>query len=261
MRYFNLIKVFLKVNLQMALAYRADTLVNMFLNVMWLGVELLSLSIIFSNTTTLAGWRLGELIILLGVFRITSMLMFIIIWPATEKFNSSIRDGSFDYVLLQPVNSLFITSFSRITIWRVWDLFLAVILIVVGVNMTGDTLQPINLIPFVILILSGILIIYSLWVFLITLTFWFTKFDNNVTILHALLDAGRYPVMVYPFWLQFIVTYIIPVGVATTVPVQALQGVLGLAQIVMYLLISAGSLAFATVFWSFGVKKYSGASS
>ena len=40
----------------MALAYRADTLVNILLNLMWLGWELLSLSIIFSNTDTLGGW-------------------------------------------------------------------------------------------------------------------------------------------------------------------------------------------------------------
>jgi ABC-2 type transport system permease protein len=261
MRHLKLIQVFLKVNLQMALAYRADTLMNMLVNLMWLGWELLSLTIIFSNTQTLAGWQLGELIILLGVFRIITMLMFIIIWPATEKFNSSIRDGSFDYVLLQPVNSLFVVSFSRITVWRVWDLLLAIILITAGMNMTGEFLQPLNLFFFVLLTLSGILIIYSLWVFLIALTFWFIKFDNNVTILHALLDAGRYPVMVYPYWLQVIVTFIIPVAVATTVPVQALQGVLAGQQIIMYLLISVISLIFANVFWKFGIKKYSGASS
>ena len=55
-----LIKVFLQVNLQMSMAYRADTVINLLLNVMWLGWELLSLSIIFSNTKTLGGWGIGE---------------------------------------------------------------------------------------------------------------------------------------------------------------------------------------------------------
>lgn len=245
----------------MAFAYRADTIVNMLVNLMWLGWELLSLNIIFSNTQTLAGWNFGSLLTLLGVFRIISMMMFMMIWPATEKFNTSIRDGSFDYVLLQPVPSLFVVSFSRITVWRIWDLILALILIITGMFMTGSQYLLANLGPFVLLTISGIVIIYSLWVFLIALTFWFTKFDNNVTILHALLDAGRYPVMVYPFWLQVIVTFIIPVAVATTVPVQALQGNLALDQILIYLAISAASLLFASIFWRFGVGKYSGASS
>ena len=40
----------------MALAYRSDTVINILLNLMWLGWELLSLSIIFSNTNELGGW-------------------------------------------------------------------------------------------------------------------------------------------------------------------------------------------------------------
>ena len=259
--YFNLIKVFIKVNLQMAMAYRADTLTNMFVNLMWLMWELLSLNIIFSNTESLAGWQMGDLLILLGVFRIVNMLMFIMIWPATEKFNTSIRDGSFDYVLLQPVPSLFVVSFSRLTIWRLWDLLLALGLIIVGFGQSAAAFSPVHLAAFAALAFSGIVIIYSLWVVLIALTFWFTKFDNNVTILHALMDAGRYPVMVYPVWLQVIITFIIPIAVATTVPVQALQGGLLLWQIAGYLLIGLAAFVAANLFWRFGVRKYSGASS
>ena len=111
-----------KINLQMALAYRADTVVNILVNLMWLGWELLGLSIIFSNTDTLGGWGPGELIALLGVFRLVNTLMAALIWPNTEKFNASVRDGSLDYTLLQPANSLFLVTFSRIVIWRVWDL-------------------------------------------------------------------------------------------------------------------------------------------
>ena len=102
-----LLSSFLKVNIQMSLAYRADTIVNILLNLMWLGWELLSLNIIFSNTTTLGGWGLGELIALLGVFRLVNTMMVALIWPNTEKFNQSIRDGSMDYTILQPVSSLY----------------------------------------------------------------------------------------------------------------------------------------------------------
>ena len=62
---------------------------------------------------------------------------------------------------------------------------------------------------------------------MIAATFWFIKFDNNVTILQALLDTGRYPSTVYPFWLRLIVTFVVPIAVATTVPLQALRGELG----------------------------------
>jgi ABC-2 type transport system permease protein len=256
-----LIYAFLKMNIQMSLAYRADTIVNILLNLMWLGWELLGLSIIFNNTDTLGGWGLGELIALLGVFRLVNTLMISLIWPNTEKFNQSIRDGSMDYTILQPANSMFLVTFSRITVWRFWDLILAVVLIVIGINMSGDLITLPQILTFILLALSGIIVIYSLWIVLIALTFWFTKFDNNVTILQALLDAGRYPVTVYPVWLRIIVTFIIPIAVATTIPLQALRGELSLSQVLMFFLIGIASFIIASQVWKAGLKRYSGASS
>lgn len=256
-----LISTFLKVNIQMSLAYRVDTYVNILLNLMWIGWELLGLSIIFSNTDTLGGWGRGELIALLGVFRLVNTMMMAVIWPNTEKFNNSVRDGSLDYTLLQPVSSLFLVTFSRITVWRVWDLLLAVALIVAGIRIAGNTATPVSVLSFLALTVSGAVVIYSLWIVLIGLTFWFTKFDNNVTILQALLDAGRYPVSVYPVWLRVIVTYLIPIAVATTIPLQGLRGDLALGQVLFFLALGAASFLIAARIWKAGVKRYSGASS
>lgn len=256
-----LVSTFLKVNLQMAMAYRADTVINILLNLFWLAWELLTLQIIFSNTTTLGGWGFGEMITLLAVFKMINLLMAAMIWPNTERFNTSVRDGSLDYMLLQPVSSLFLVSFSRITIWRLWDLVLSIILIVVGVSISGVGTSIGQVGMFLVLLISGGIVLYSLWIVLIALTFWFTKFDNNVTILQALLDAGRYPATVYPFWLRALITYVIPIALATTIPVQALRGELSLDSIALYLFVAAAAFLIARTVWHAGVTRYSGASS
>jgi ABC-2 type transport system permease protein len=261
MRSLRLLPALFKINLQMILAYRADTAVNLLMEILTLGWEILSLSIIFSNTQTLAGWNLGELVALLGVFHLVNALMFVLIWPSTEKFNQSVRDGTFDYTLLQPADSMFLVTFSRMVIWRVWDILLGIVLIIIGFQMSGITAAPMNLVSFLALSISGTIILFSLWIVLISATFWFTKFDNNVTILQALLDTGRYPSMVYPYWLRFIITFIVPIAVATTIPLQALRGDLSLAQVLMFLAISAASFLGASRIWKAGIKKYSGASS
>jgi len=261
MYFFKLISTLFKVNVQMAVAYRADAVVNILLNIMWLGWELLGLSIIFSNTKTLGGWGFGELIALLGVFRIVHTMMMTLVWPNTEKFNQSIRDGSMDYTILQPVSSMFLVTFSRINIWRSWDLILSIVLIGTGINMAGEVTTPLSILYFILLTLCGAIVIYSLWIVMIAFTFYFTKFDNNVTLLQALLDAGRYPVSVYPPWLQIIVTFIIPIAVATTVPVQGLRQDLGQWQILMFVGIAIVSFFVATLFWKAGLMRYSGASS
>jgi ABC-2 type transport system permease protein len=259
--YARLFTTLVKINIQQELAYRANAIVSILLSLMWLGWELLSLRIIFSNTATLGGWGPGELIALLGVFRLVNTLMAALIWPNTEKFNAGMRDGSLDYTLLQPANSLFLISFSRIIVWRVWDLVLAAILIVLGISMSGGGATPLHLLSFVLLVASGGAIIYSLWVVMMAFTFWFVKFDNNVTILQALLEAGRFPAPVYPPWLRVIVTFVVPIAVATTVPLQALRGDLAWWQVLLFLGVGGASTLVAARVWKAGVQRYSGASS
>jgi len=258
---YKLISTFVKVNVQMSLAYRVDTIIAVLLNLFWLGWELVTMQIIFSNTATLGGWSFGDLITLLGVFKMINLFMAALIWPNTERFNTSVRDGSLDYLLLQPVSSLFLVSFSRITVWRLWDLILSVILVVVGLSLSGTALTIGHLAAFLVLLVSGISVLFSLWIALISLTFWFTKFDNNVTILQALLDSGRYPATVYPFWLRALITYVIPIAVATTVPVQALRGELTVEAVALYLAVAVGAFLVARLIWHAGVRRYSGASS
>lgn len=260
MNVLKLLYAYLRMNVQMALAYRIDTAVNILLNLMWLGWELFSLSIIFNNTDTLAGWGPGELIALLGVFRLVNALMASLIWPNTERFNTSIRDGSFDYVLLQPANSMLLVSINRMVVWRIWDLVLAGGLIAAGVRISQTTGVE-SLAGFLVLAASGLVVIYSLWIVMIALTFWFIKFDNNVTILQALLEAGRYPVMVYPAWLRLIVTFVIPIALATTVPLQGLRGELTTGNTLVFLAAGALSLLIASQVWRAGLKRYAGASS
>jgi ABC-2 type transport system permease protein len=256
-----LLAAFFKVNLQQALAYRADTLLNIVMNLLWLVWELVSLQIIFTNTSDLSGWGMGELIALLGVWRLANTMMSALIWPNTERFNQSIRDGSFDYVLMQPVSSQFLVTFSRIVVWRAWELILAAVLVVIGIGMSDSIVSAGSIFNFLALAVSGMAVLYSLWIVLIAFTFWFIKFDNNVTILQALMDSGRYPATIYPAWLRFIVTFVIPIAIATTIPLQGLRGDLSSGQVITFLAIGAASVFISSRIWRAGVRRYSSASS
>lgn len=261
MHIFRVLGALFKINLQQELAYRVDTIVNILTSIMWLGWELIGLSIIFSNTTNIGGWRLGDLLALLGVFRIVSTLMQAIVWPNTEKFNQGVREGTLDYTFLQPVNSQFMVSFSRIVIWNSWNLLIGIALIIIGLFAAGsESPSPLNIITFLLLTLTGSLIIYSLWIALISLTFWFTKFDNNVTLMQALMDTGRFPSVVYPIWLRIIVTFVVPIAVATTIPLQALRGELEWWQILLAFFASFLAAFLSSQLWLAGTRRYSGAS-
>jgi ABC-2 type transport system permease protein len=104
-------------------------------------------------------------------------------------------------------------------------------------------------------------VLYSLWIVLLALTFWLVKFDNSFTILQALMDTGRFPATVYPVWLRLIVTFIIPIAIATAVPLQALRGDLAGWQVLVFVGVGGLSLLISSPVWRTGVRHYSSASS
>lgn len=260
MHYLKIFNTLLKINIEQELAYRTDTVINLLQLIIWTAWDLLALSIIFTNANSLGGWGAGELVVLLGVFRLVNAVMAALVWPNTERFNTAMRDGTLDYTLLQPAPTLLLVSFTRIAIWRVADFIIAIALIIIGVSMSASGVTPVGILAFALLLASGMAIFYSLWIAMLAFTFWFIKFDNNVTILQALLEAGRYPATVYPPWLRMIVTFIVPIALATTTPVQALRGELVWWQVLLFMGVAVVVVAVSLRIWRAGIRRYSGAS-
>ncbi len=68
-------------------------------------------------------------------------------------------------------------------------------------------------------LLAGLVIVYSFLLMLSTLSFWFVKLDNVLVIFQALFHhAGRWPVTIFPVWMKFALTFVVPVAFAVTVP-------------------------------------------
>ncbi|MBX7212391.1 MAG: ABC-2 family transporter protein [Thermoflexales bacterium] len=260
-RILRVISAHVRVNLQQDLAYRVDTLVNIATMMAWLGYDLASIAVLFGSAQNINGWLAGDIIVLLGVFRMLNTLMMSIVWPNTELFNRGIREGTLDYVFVMPVNSQALISIRRIQVWQVVNVFVAAALILAGIATSGTPVSLGEAVSFLVLMVSGAALIYALWIVLISLTFWFTKFDNNVSLLQALIDTGRWPASVYPMWMRLLVTFVVPIAVATTVPVQALRGELSPLEAVGYFAVGVAGFGLASLVWRAGSRRYSGASS
>jgi ABC-2 type transport system permease protein len=93
------------------------------------------------------------------------------------------------------------------------------------------------------------------------LTFWVVRIDNLEQIIGQALEAGRFPIDIYPGWLRGGLTYVIPVVFILSVPAQALAGRSSTPQIIQSVIVAIGSLLFSAFFWRYGLKNYTGASS
>ena len=79
-------------------------------------------------------------------------------------------------------------------------------------------------------------------------------------IFQGVYEAGRWPVGIYPNWLQAALTFLTPVAFAVTIPAQALVGRLNTTSLLSSLGVAIIMLLGSRLFWRFGIKHYAGAS-
>ena len=86
------------------------------------------------------------------------------------------------------------------------------------------------------------------------------RVENLLVIFQSMYEAGRWPVGLYPGWLQFALTSLVPIAFAVTVPSEALTARLNSQTLLLAVALAVGLLLLSRWFWTFGVKRYSGAS-
>ena len=261
MNYLRLLKVFFQVNVVGELAYRVNFFINLLQSLLGLGTALAGFAIIFSFTDSLGGWQPDEILALVGVYILIGGIIRFAIQPGMEQLIQSVRDGTFDFTLTKPEDAQLITSISRIGIWEIINIFLGFSLLVIALVRLGGTIGVLQAIEFILMLLTGSVIIYSFFLILATLAFWLVRVENILMIFQSMYQAGRWPISLYPAWLRYGLTFVVPVAFATTIPVEALTSRLNWATLLGAFLGAVVLFIISRAFWKFGLRHYSGASS
>ncbi len=260
MNYLRLIRVFFRVNIAGELAYRINFLFSFFESVVGLGFTLVGLAIIFSYTDSLNGWRPAEILALVGVYSLIGGVIRVAILPGMEQLTQSVRDGTFDFTLTKPEDAQLIVSISRIGVWKIVDIFLGLVILIIALVQLGGSVGGLQAVEFLAMLLTGSVIVYSFFLILATLAFWLVRVENILTIFLSVYHAGRWPLSLYPGWLRYGLIFIIPVAFATTIPVEALTSRLNWVTLLAAFAAAVVLFAVSRAFWKFGLKHYSGAS-
>jgi ABC-2 type transport system permease protein len=258
--YLRLFGLFLRLGVINELEYRVNFYVQVLQSLISLGSGIVGLTIVFSHTDTLDGWGPAELLALLGVHILVGGVIGIVIQPSMQRLMEDVRQGTLDFALTKPEDSQVLISVRQISVWKLFDLGLGSVVIGLALAQLGTQLGAGHALAFGVTLMAGGAIVYSFWLMLATMSFWFVKVDNILVIFQSMYQAARWPVGIYPIWLQSILTFIVPVAFATTVPAEALSGRLTLPTLLGALTLAAGMLVASRWFWGVGVRRYSGAS-
>jgi ABC-2 type transport system permease protein len=252
--------VLFRTSVQTEMEYRADFYTRIVASLLGLLTTVASLSIVYGYTSNIKGWSFAQVLVLLAVYYLMHGLIEMFIAPNMRNVMGQVRDGTLDFVLLKPVPAQFLASFRTFDIWQIP-------LVLVGVGLSIYTVGKLSLhvgmvqaVSFAASLLAGSAVVYSFWLVLVTLTFWFVKIDNIEQVMWQAFEAGRMPIEIYPTWLRGTLTYVIPITFIITVPAQELAGRIGPAYAVISLVVGIFTVLLSSAFWRYGLKHYTGAS-
>jgi ABC-2 type transport system permease protein len=261
MRFLRLLGVFVRVGVMGEMAYPANFFAHLLDSALELGTALAGLALIFAHTATLGGWRSDELVALVGVYFLVGGVIGLVIQPGMEQLTEAVRDGTLDFTLAKPEDAQLLVSVWRVEIWKMIDVGLGFVVLAVALARLGERVGLAQAAAFAAALITGGVIVYSFWLILATTSFWLVRVENILVVFQSVYEAGRWPVSIYPGWLRFALTFLIPVAFAITVPAQALAGRLTGATLLGGAAFAAALFAAARIFWRTGLRRYSSASS
>ena len=252
--------LYLRLGIVNELQYRANFFVAVFQSLLSVAVGLVVLALVYSHTTTLNGWTQSELIVIVGVQILLGGVIHSTIQPNMQRLVDEVQDGKLDFLLTKPEDAQALVSLREVQIWQGVDIISGFVVVVVGALRLDHAVGIGHAFVFLALLTLGALLLYCFWLILATGSFWIINMGYLAELFEGIYQTGRWPIGVYPLWMRYSMTYLVPIGFAVTVPAQALTGRLHWHTVIVALGFSAGLLVFTRWFWRFGLRRYSGAS-
>jgi ABC-2 type transport system permease protein len=263
MRILRLIPRFIQVSFQEEAAYRSNFFIGLFSSILNLVTGVLGIIILFGQIESIQGWSLSATLALLGVYLIVTALRGLFIGPGLEALagmDGEIWAGKFDFVLLRPLNTQALVSLRKWRLYSLFDLLLGLGVFITAVVNMHASLSTWQIVSFVVALFSGLTILYAILLIFSALVFW-SPGILFTWIFDGLFQMARYPMGMYPGWLRMVLTWVVPVGMITTIPAEALTGSLNSGMLAASIGLATVLLIAGSVLFRIGLRRYSSASS
>ncbi len=245
--------------LKTRLTYRVDTVVEIFSDLLFQGINLIFILIVFNHTEFLSGWRGDEIIFIYGFFLVPSAVFrsFFNIWDFTDVY---IVKGELDRILTRPIHSLFQIVLERMELESLFGGITGLAIMSYAGSNLGLELAWYDPFIFIAMVLGGALIYAGIFISLAAIGFWSDSRTDIMPMMYNIGNYGRYPVDIYNRVIRFVLTWILPFAFVGVYPSAYF---LGREEWYTFAFLSPFmGIAFFTLavfIWNTGVKKYRGA--
>jgi mannose-6-phosphate isomerase-like protein (cupin superfamily) len=162
---------------------------------------------------------------------------------------------------VKPRDSQLLVSIRELSVWQGVDCLVGAVVLGVAASRLETAVGAGRALAFVGAVLLGVLSIYCFWLLLSIGAFWIVRLEFIVELFEGVYQAGRWPVGIYPVGLRVLLTFLVPLAFAVTVPAQAIAG-LATGRTLLAAVAFTAALAVVTRWaWKQGLRHYSGSMS
>lgn len=241
--------------------YRLDFFLRVAMGVVWNLTSLIFIWTVLARFKSMADWSQEE-VFFVYTLRLLTHACYCLLFHNIQGLSRYVRQGDFDRVLLRPLNPLM-----QMVTWQydpagIGDLGLGIACFVIANRLLELHWSP-PAIAFLLLVMAGgCLIELSLYLIVSTFAFWITEAGRLGWIVMTLSDNfALYPLDIYNTALQFLMTFIVPVGFMSYYPATLFLNRTGdtlFAPFFAYLtpLVGLALFAIAYAFWKAGLNRY-----
>jgi len=241
------------------MSYPADFSLWSVIDLLWAVVNIGFFKVLLLNIPSIKGWSFEQLVIPLGLYNLLNAFIWGLFYPNMNEVVRGINRGDLDLVLTKPVSSQFMVSFKNVGISLFPSILTGIFLLWYGFSVNHIPIfKMIMIFP---ILISSIVIFYSLYFISVSFSFWVGRLSNAHELLPNAADTAKYPLEIFPAFIRFILTFIIPLGLLAIFPGKLLLSLVNPVYLLFPLFVAVFLLLLSHRFWNFALRHYSSASS
>ena len=260
-RFLAIYKKFFASSVQRELEFKANFFANVAQNILWIAFFILLLKIIYTNTSSVAGWSEGDSYVLAATVFFTYSILIVFFSVNLMEIPEKVRKGTLDFDLLKPIDSQFLVSIRKFNLDELGTILGGLVMLAIGLNMTEHAPTFTQVAGYIFMLVCAILIFYSFQLILMTLAIWLVRVDNLWALGETVYYVARFPTEIFRAQLRTILTFFIPIAFIASEPTKVLLGRTSTVVALYALTWTIAALIVSRLFWRFAVSRYSSASS
>ena len=229
---------------------------------LWFVLQLAFMGVIYTKTDHIGDWTRWEVVFLVGTSHFIQQLFQTFFMSNCIQFPELIRTGRLDFMLLLPVNPRFLVSLRVVDLGGFVNASSALAVMIYALHQLHHVPSGGQIATFILLVLVGILIHYSLMFILATISFWTVRAQGIMWGYYSLFNVARMPDTAYQGWFRRVFTLVLPILLVTNVPARvACDKLQSPWDVGLLLLLAAVCYGASEVFWRLSLRRYTSASS